>query len=186
MQTGTEGTSSDLREQASQVSEAAQQKAVELKHEGGRALAGQVDERTTQIGQQARALAGSLRRSGGELEGQGQSGPAALVATVAAERLERVGGYLEETRGDDLVRDAERFARERPWLVAGAAAVLGFAASRLLKASSERRYQASGNGDYQQASWTSSGQAWESERVGSPMEGTHVPVTATGTPAPGS
>ena len=68
------------------------------------------------------------------------------AASGVAERLERFGGYLEGAKGDDLLRDGERFARERPWLVAGAAALVGFTASRLLKASSERRYVSESNG----------------------------------------
>lgn len=39
-----------------------------------------------------------------------------------------------------MLQDVERFARERPWLVAGAAAAAGLIASRFLKASSERRF----------------------------------------------
>ena len=50
--------------------------------------------------------------------------------------------------GDQLLRDAEEFARRRPWMVAGMGLVAGLAASRFLKASSERRYGSFGsNGD---------------------------------------
>ena len=58
----------------------------------------------------------------------------------AAERIERLGGYLEQRSGDELLRDVEDFARRRPWMVAGAGLMVGLAASRFLKASSERRY----------------------------------------------
>ena len=58
----------------------------------------------------------------------------------AADRIERFGGYLEQTSGDELLRDVEDFARRRPWMVAGIGLVVGLAASRFLKASSERRY----------------------------------------------
>ena len=61
--------------------------------------------------------------------------------------MERLGGYLERTSGDELLRDAEDFARQRPWTVAGLGLLVGLAASRFLKASSERRYDsAQGNG----------------------------------------
>jgi hypothetical protein len=116
------------------------QQASEMKEKGERQLRAQIDERTTQAGQEMRSLAQALRRSGSELEGQSASASASRVASGAAERLERAGSYLESASGDALLRDAERFARRRPWLVAGAAAAVGFAASRLLKASSERRY----------------------------------------------
>jgi hypothetical protein len=54
--------------------------------------------------------------------------------------VERFGGYLERASGEELLRDAEDFARRRPWMVAGIGLVAGLAASRFLKASSERRY----------------------------------------------
>ena len=59
--------------------------------------------------------------------------------------MERLGGYLEQTNGDHLLRDAEDFARRRPWMVAGMGLVAGLAASRFLKASSERRYESFGS-----------------------------------------
>lgn len=68
-----------------------------------------------------------------------------LAAEWAADRVERLGGYLEQTNGDHLLRDAEEFARRRPWLVAGMGLVAGLAASRFLKASSERRYRPTGS-----------------------------------------
>ena len=39
-----------------------------------------------------------------------------------------------------MLRDVEDFARRRPWIVAGIGLAAGLAASRFLKASSERRY----------------------------------------------
>ncbi len=141
-----EGMTAELKEQSARAGEAVQQKAVELKREGRQSLRQQLDRRTTEVGEQARTLAETLRKTGGELESQQGDGAASRVAVGVADRLERAGGYLEAARGEDLLRDAERFARQRPWVVAGAAAVAGFAASRLLKASSERRYSAYGNG----------------------------------------
>ena len=44
-----------------------------------------------------------------------------------------------------MLRDAEQFVRTRPWVVAGAAAAAGIVASRIFKASSERRYDQSTN-----------------------------------------
>ena len=61
----------------------------------------------------------------------------------AAERIERVGTYLEQKTGDELIRDVETFARKRPWMLAGLGMLAGVAASRFMKASSEQRY-----GDY--------------------------------------
>ena len=80
------------------------------------------------------------------MRGQGESRQVVTVAEGAADRFERLGGYLEQTSGDELLRDVEDFARRRPWMVAGMGLVAGIAASRFLKASSERRYgSAQGN-----------------------------------------
>ena len=48
-----------------------------------------------------------------------------------------------------MLRDAERFVRTRPWVVAGAAAAAGLVASRVFKASSERRYNQSSDASKQ-------------------------------------
>jgi ElaB/YqjD/DUF883 family membrane-anchored ribosome-binding protein len=83
-----------------------------------------------------------LRQSGSQMltqaDGTGQQ--VAHVAELAADRVERFARYLEQTNGDQLLRDAEEFARRRPWMVAGFGLLAGLAASRFLKASSERRY----------------------------------------------
>jgi hypothetical protein len=86
-------------------------------------------------------LADALRQSGQDLGSQGgdETGVARITAGVA-DRLERAGGYLERARGEELLQDAERFVRERPWLVTSAAAAAGLIASRVFKASAESRY----------------------------------------------
>jgi hypothetical protein len=77
------------------------------------------------------------------LRQEGNETPA-RVAEQAADRIEQLGSYLESKRGDEMLRDVEDFARRRPWLVAGIGLAAGLAASRFLKASSERRYESSG------------------------------------------
>ena len=80
------------------------------------------------------------------------------VTEGAADRIERLGGYLERTSGDEFLRDAEDFTRERPWMVAGLGLMVGLAASRFLKASSERRYDsAQGNGYRRTYSYANAG-----------------------------
>ena len=59
------------------------------------------------------------------------------------DRLERLGNYLTDADSDRMLRDVEDFARRQPWLVAGGGMLLGLFGSRLLKASSSRRYELS-------------------------------------------
>ena len=121
----------------------AQEKAADLKEQGKSKLGETLDKRTNEAGAQARQMAQALRRSGGQLSNEGHAQQAAQLAEGAADRIERLGGYLERTSGAELVRDVEDFARRRPWMVAGVGLVAGLAASRFLKASSERRYETS-------------------------------------------
>jgi ElaB/YqjD/DUF883 family membrane-anchored ribosome-binding protein len=132
-QEGSGGIAESVSEQATRATES-----------GRRELREQLDERTTQVGRQARSLADAVRRSGQTLQSQGKDevGVERVTAGVA-DRLERAGGYLERARGEEMLRDAERFVRDRPWVVTSAVAAAGFVASRVFKASSERRYERS-------------------------------------------
>jgi hypothetical protein len=102
----------------------------------------QVDQRSTQAGQQVNTVADDVRTVAGELRNQGKDKPA-QYAEQAAERVQGVGQWLERSDGDQIVRDVENFARRNPWAVAAGGLALGFAASRFLKASSGERYRSS-------------------------------------------
>ena len=103
-------------------------------------LRGQVDQRSTQAGDQVRSAAQDVRKVAEQLRGQGKDTPA-RVAEQAADRAEAFGSYLRDADGERLLGDAEAVARRQPWLVAAGGLALAFAASRFLKASSSRRYQ---------------------------------------------
>jgi hypothetical protein len=79
-----------------------------------------------------------------QLRAEGKDTPARIVEQ-AADRAESFGNYLRNADGDRLLDDAESFARRQAWAVATGGVALGIAASRLLKASSSRRYR-SGQG----------------------------------------
>jgi hypothetical protein len=139
---GREGLVGQAASQVEDAAASAQQKAGELKQQGRSKLGETLDERTTQVGGQARQMAQALRRSGEQLREQDGGQKVAGVTEGVAERIEGLGGYLERTSGDELLRDVEEFARRRPWIVAAGGLMVGLAASRFLKASSERRYDA--------------------------------------------
>jgi hypothetical protein len=106
-------------------------------------LSAQLDERTTQFGTTVSSTATDLRRIADELRANQTVPGAADLAMRGADAIDRVGQYLCNSDADRLIADAESFARERPWAVAVAALTTGFAISRVLKASSSRRYRAS-------------------------------------------
>jgi hypothetical protein len=129
------------RDKAQQVAGQAQEKAQAAAGQAKSRLASEVDGRSTQAGERLRSTAGDVRSVAAELRTQGKDQPADL-AEKAADRVERFGSYLHDADGDRLLRDVEDFARRQPWAVVAGGLALGLAASRFLKASSSRRYQA--------------------------------------------
>jgi hypothetical protein len=135
------------REKAGEVQQKAQQQAQQAKGQAREKLREQVGQRTTQAGERVGAAAGDARSVAEELRRQGKETPA-KYAEQAAERAERLGGYLKDSDGDTVLRDVEDFARSKPWAVAAGGLALGFVASRLLKASSSERYRQSRRSPY--------------------------------------
>lgn len=145
--TGTAGGADDsatgqAQQKAQEVASQAQDKAREAAGQARGRVRDQVDQRSTQVGEQVKSNAGDVRTVAEELRKQGKDTPA-KYAEQAADRAERLGGYLENSDGDKILRDVEDFGRSNPWAVAAGGLLLGFAASRLLKASSSQRYQSS-------------------------------------------
>lgn len=132
----TEAAKEKLGETAGQAQEKAQEVAGQAR---GRARA-QIDQRSTQAGEQLSSIAQAIRKSGDELRSQDQQAPARAVDRVS-EQAERLGGYLKESDADRILRDVEDFARRQPWAVAAGAFVIGLLGSRFVKASSSRRYE---------------------------------------------
>jgi hypothetical protein len=134
-----------VQERAGEATQQVGEKAQEIRGQAGVQLRKQVDTRSTHAGEQVASLAEALRRTGEQLRGEGKEGPA-KVGDQVAERMERLGGYLRDSDADRIFGDVESVGRRQPWAFAAGALLLGFVASRFLKASSSRRYQTvSGN-----------------------------------------
>jgi ElaB/YqjD/DUF883 family membrane-anchored ribosome-binding protein len=136
------GTGQQAQDKAREVAGQAQERAQEAAGQAKDRIREQVDQRSTQAGEQVSGAAGDVRNVADELRKQGRDGPA-RYAERAADQAERLGGYLTKSDGDTILRDAEDFGRRRPWAVVAGAFAIGFAASRLLKASSSERYRSS-------------------------------------------
>jgi ElaB/YqjD/DUF883 family membrane-anchored ribosome-binding protein len=136
------GSADQAQDKAKDMAGQAQEKAGQAADQARSKVREQVDQRSTQIGEQVSSNASDVRSVADELRQQGKDGPA-RVADQAADRAERVGRWLTESDGDRILRDAEDFGRRNPWAIAAAGAALGFAASRVLKASSSERYHGS-------------------------------------------
>ncbi|HET8691298.1 MAG TPA: hypothetical protein VFM30_04145, partial [Steroidobacteraceae bacterium] len=135
----------------------------------------EVDRRSTQAGQQAGSTAQALRQASQRLREDGNE-PVARAMEQVAERVDSAGSWLREADGDRILRDVEDFGRRNPLAVVAGGVALGFAVSRMLKASSRRRYEDS------RQSWSGNGHG-ERTRVGAPREGWTEAGPTGGTPA---
>jgi vacuolar-type H+-ATPase subunit H len=147
-----QGTTEQAQEKAKEVAGQAQEKARETGQQARERLRDQVDRRSTQAGEQISGNAEDVRSVAEQLREQGKDTPA-RYAEQAADRVQQVGQYLERSDGDTILNDVEGFARRNPWAVAAGGLAIGFAVSRMLKASSNERYRSSlGNGSSSSAS----------------------------------
>ncbi|HEX8106010.1 MAG TPA: hypothetical protein VF533_25565 [Solirubrobacteraceae bacterium] len=135
---GAQGAAQQAQEKVSEVAGQAQEQARTT-------LRSQVDQRSTQAGEQVVSQASDVRTVAEKLREEGKEGPA-KVAEQAADRVEKVGGYLRDSDADRILNDVESYARSNPWTVVAGGLALGFVASRFLKASSSDRYRTGSTG----------------------------------------
>jgi gas vesicle protein len=145
------GAAEQARDKAQEVAGQAQEKAQEAASKASDRVREQVDQRSTQVGEQVAGQAGDIRSVAEQLREQGKDKPAQL-AEQAADRVESVGSYLRDNDADRILHDVEDFARRQPMAVVAGGLLLGFAASRFLKASSQERYQSRGTRELQTSS----------------------------------
>ena len=138
--TGGDGVKEQAQEKAQEVREQAGEQVRKATGQARDRMREQVDQRSTQAGEQVNQHASDLRDVAQTLREQGKEGPA-KIADQAAQRVERAGSWMKESDADRILSDVEDFARSKPWAVAAGGLALGFAASRMLKASSSRRYE---------------------------------------------
>ena len=83
------------------------------------------------------SVAQAVRQSTHQLREQ-QHDTIAQYIEQAADQLERLSSRLREKNVNELVDDAQRFARQRPALFIGSAFAIGLVGARFLKSSAER------------------------------------------------
>jgi ElaB/YqjD/DUF883 family membrane-anchored ribosome-binding protein len=135
----------EVAERAQQAQEAAQEQVQEKAEQVRGQLRDQVDTRSTEIGEQVSGTSEAIREAASQLREKGQDGPA-RATEQAAEKMEQAGRWLTESDADRILGDVEDFARRQPWAVLAGGLVVGFAASRFLKSSSQQRYSTRGTG----------------------------------------
>lgn len=133
------------QEQAQDAAAQAKDKAGEAAQQARGRARDQVDQRSTQAGERVSAQATDVRAVADALREQGKDQPAKL-ADQAADRAEKLGGYLQHSDADKILGDLEDLGRRQPLAVIFGGLALGFVASRFVKASSQERYAASTSG----------------------------------------
>ena len=138
--TGQTGSGQEVTEQAKQqgqqLAQQARQQASELATRGGEQVKSQLATQKHQAAQRMTPVQMALRETAQQLRKQGQ-GPIARYADQASDQVERFSGYLRETSVDEITDEVRGFARRRPGLFLGSAALLGFLGTRFLKSSSQ-------------------------------------------------
>jgi hypothetical protein len=173
--TTADSAADQARAKTQEVGTQAKEKAQEAGAQARDRVRSEVDRRSTVAGEQAGSAAQALRDASQRLRDEGNE-PVAKGMEQVAQRVESAGSWLRDSDGDSILREVEDFGRRNPLAVVAGGVALGFAASRLLKASSRRRYQES------RRSWSGNGHG-ERSRVGAPREGVTAAGVTGGTPA---
>jgi len=132
-QSATEQAKDKVQEAAGQVQQQVGEKAQHMRGQAADGIRQQLDSRSTQAGEQLTATADAMRQMSQRL--QESNATPAQYARQAAEPVERLGRYLTQADGDRILRDAERFARQRPLVTVIGGVTLGFLVARFIKAS---------------------------------------------------
>jgi hypothetical protein len=123
------------------------------------------------------SMVDALRESGRQLEGQNAT--MASYVTGAASQLERFSGGIRDRDVNQIVRDVERFARQRPAIFLGSAFALGIVAARFLKSSGAEN-GADASGSMPRSSAFATRTSWPDESIGGSIGGERAAAAASG------
>jgi hypothetical protein len=121
-----------------QAAEQAQQKAKEITSQAQEQAKSAVTARKEQAVEGLEGLAQAFRQTGESLRSSDQ-GMVADYSEQVANQIERFSSFLGERDVDQLLGDAETYARRHPELFLGGALALGLLVGRFIKSSGERR-----------------------------------------------
>jgi len=138
---GTQNTGDLIKEQVSQGTQTAvdktQQMAGQMTQQAKSQAQTMFQNQKQTVTQNLSHVSEALRTTSDTLEAQNLA-PVATVIDTAADRLDGVTSYLENTDLDGLMQDAESFARRNQALFLGGTFALGLLAARFLKSSAPR------------------------------------------------
>jgi ElaB/YqjD/DUF883 family membrane-anchored ribosome-binding protein len=131
---------SAVGEKVDQAKDVVSAQATEVAEHGRGMVREQLSQRSTELGDRVGSASQTLRRVAEQSRVDGNDQQARL-AEQAADRGERLSAYLTRADGEQMLAEAEDFARRQPWVIAGAGLAVGLVVARALKASSGTRYQ---------------------------------------------
>jgi len=117
----------------------AKEAATEAQQKIGDQLRSSVDTGKVRAADTLDRFANALTQSGQQLRNDNLGGPSQYIDRTG-EQLRKASEYLRNTNVDDMVRNAEDFARRQPAVFIGGAFALGLLAARFIKASQMPRY----------------------------------------------
>jgi len=126
------------QEKAEQVAGQAKQQAKDLAHQAEEQAKSALSSRKAQAATGLNDVAQAFRQTSNELNNQ-DKGMVAQYSNQVADRVEQLSTYLENKDVEEMIADAEDFARRQPELFIGGALVLGFLGARFLRSSNTRR-----------------------------------------------
>jgi hypothetical protein len=135
----TINTADNLKTGASQAFEQAKEKVSEAGGKAADTAKVQLSDRKDQVADGIGTVASALRRTGEQLRSE-DTGFVGDYVNKAADAVSNISQHLRENDLDQLMREAEDFAKREPTIFLGSAFALGVIAARFLKSSSERRY----------------------------------------------
>lgn len=121
-----------------QVAEQAQQKAKEITSQAQEQAKSAVETRKEQAVEGLDGIAHAFRQTSERLR-EDDNGVVADYGERVANQIERLSSFLGERDVDQLLGDAETYARRHPELFLGGALALGLLVGRFIKSSGERR-----------------------------------------------
>lgn len=139
------GTAEQAKEKVGEVKDQVQEKAGEVKDQVTAQATSKIEQGKGQAVDSLGTVASAIRQTSGQLRKQDQDGIAEYVERMAG-RIEEFGTYLGNRNLNQLVGDAERFARREPALFVGGSFLLGLFGARFLKSSAQVGQQGGSGG----------------------------------------
>ncbi len=125
------------RSTGSGTTEHAREEADRLVDKGKKHLAGRAEEQKKQASKRLEDLGAALRDTSDTLQENDQDSIAGVTKSVA-DQVERLSGYLQDRSVNDMISEAEQFARREPGMFLGGAALLGLIGARFFKSSPQQ------------------------------------------------